>query len=112
MPILLGDEGYVVQIPVSQILQDTGFCCITRFLRFEFQKSEGIIIMTYIFQIMGYHICIVIHKRIPWTMYSLLVACIIRECLSYLIQAHLIQAALRYFYVFGRSDVSIHAEPR
>jgi hypothetical protein len=41
-----------------------------------------------------------------------LVACVIRECLSYLIQAHLIQAALRYFHVFGRSGVSIHAEPR
>jgi hypothetical protein len=41
-----------------------------------------------------------------------LVACVISECLSHLIQAHVSRAALRYFDLFGISYVFTHAEPR
>jgi hypothetical protein len=41
-----------------------------------------------------------------------LVACITADFVSYLIQAHLIQAQLRIYDMFGRSDVLIHAEQR
>jgi hypothetical protein len=51
--------------------------------------------------------CVKIYPFRVW-----LVAYITADCLSHLIQAHLIQAELRIYDMFGRSGVLAHTEHR